>query len=854
MANTALKMLRIRKPALQLGAALALAATISCDTRRTVDSAACKLDAFDPSSSLSVGQTDLEVPFYGGTRTKPFKIPNGRWITPLGTTVRTHPFSLRVAAHPGGRYFAVNNAGLGDFKNGWQSISFVDGESSATLPLTHPQCGAEACDAVPIEQIFGDIVYSADGSKLYAAGGGANKIHVLDTSTVTAPVLAASITVPNYPVGLALAPGGAELFATGFHKHALYRIRLADGKITGTFTVGLYPYGVTTDEKTAYVSNLGANSVSKINLTSGEAITAPVGFNPEGVTLSPDGQKLYVANSDSDTVSVINTATFKIVHTIAFKERPDAPPGISPTDILFSRDGKRIYVVLAGDNAIAVLKASDHSLIGKIPTAWYPTTVAESADGKLMAVANAKGFGAGSNDPRKFGGTNPYQDVFVGRLQKGALGLFAPPSDGDLKDLAKAVAVNNDAASHFIGTPKGCERITGPVPLRVGQSSPIKHIVYIVRENKTYDADLGDYEGVANKANGDPSLAIWGKSVTPNLHAIAERFANHDNYYSEPEQSVQGHIWAANGWSNDFSEKIWMGMWANKHDSVFLPAIEHASRGGNDGMIFNILKAGKDVRIYGEVTGLVDHMTGSLRDKFNFKYPTWSLHIRDREKAKIFIQDLDKGIFPNFVYIWLPNDHTSGCREGNAYPVSEIADNDEGTGIIIDAISKSKFWKETAVFVFEDDPQSTPDHVDGHRSILMVASPYAKRGWTSHAQVSFPSIHRTMGLILGVPATSRYEELATPLYDAFQEEPDFTPFDYIPLPDSKFRIAKKEDPETFDIAGVTYTNCQEMGAKFLTTSSLDREDQMPGLGRILWHHARGKTPYPEALVADEDDK
>lgn len=859
-----------------IGIGLAIAAC-SDKTIRLPREEVCDLGEFDPQGTISAGLADIEITLLGRQMTRPVKIPNGRWVTPLGTTIRLHSFPIRVAAHPNGRYYAVGNNGLGDMEKPGgglaQSISIVDAVTAKPLtivndcgPQTDPLggnpgakwiCAARnyvtaATDAIIAEQLFGDLVFNRDGTRLYAAGGGANEVYEFDTSTITAPTVLRRIPVPHYPTGLALTPDGRWLLATGFHRHALHRIDLATGTLVQTYAVQIYPFGVTTDGSFAYVSNLGANSVSKIDLATGNTVHLLVGRNPQGVVLTPDGKTLYVANSDSDTVSIIDTAVFTPdgVRTIDLRETPISPPGKSPVDVQLSRDGSRLYIVLAGDNAVAVVRTSDLMPLGSIPTAWYPQSMVESPDGKEIAIVSAKGYGAGQNDPFQWGRTDPYDDIFVGRIQKGTLSLAPTPSDADLLELSQAVERNNNLARHLF-RPK-CDRVKGPVPLKVGQPSPIKHVVYIVRENKTYDSLLGDYPGKANSANGKPELAIWGKSITPNLHALAERFAGHDNYYSEPEQSVQGHIWAANGWSNDFSEKVWMGMWANKHDALFLPAIEHASRGGNDGLIFNILKAGRDVRIYGEISGTIDRATSQLRDKFNWKYPAWSLHIRDRDKAKIFIEDLNQGIFPDFVYIWLPNDHTSGCAVGRPYPVSEIMDNDEGTGMIVDAISKSKFWKETVIFIFEDDPQSAPDHIDGHRSILQVVSPYAKRGYTSHVVVSFPSIHRTMGLILGVPPTSRYEELATPLYDVFQEEPDLEPFNYIPLPDDRFRIASLDDPETITIGNEKFLNCTAVAKKFLTADALERPDQILGLGRILWYHRMGNAPYPTALINESE--
>ncbi len=802
----------------------------------------CELGDFDPTGALTAGEADFEVLLYGVHRARPVKIPNGRWVTPPGISLRMQTFPIRVAADPRGAWFAVGNNGKADLPGNSQSITFVHAESARAVTL-------------PVKQLFGDLVYSSSGKRLYAAGGGAQEVIVVDTSDPEAPAIERRIPVPHYPAGLALTPSGDELLVTGFHRHELHRVRLSDGEIQATYTVQTYPYGVTTDGVHAYVSNLGSNSVSRVRLTDGAVTTVLVGRNPEGVALSRDGSRLYVANSDSDTVSVFDTTRFESaegVQTIDLKDRPDAPIGKSPVDVQLSGDGMRLYVVMAGENAVAVFRTTDLMPLGSIPTGWYPTTLAEGKQGDMLAIVNAKGFGAGNTDPFQHGGSDPFSPLAVGTTQKGTLTLMPTPNDAELNALNATVERNNNVARTLFKP--GCEQVRGPVPLKVGQPSPIKHVVYIIRENKTYDSLLGDYPGLANPARGKPELAIWGQEITPNLRKIAERFASHDNYYSEPEQSIQGHIWATNGWSNDFSEKVWMAMWGNERDSLFLPGIEPASRGGGGSLMHNVLDAGRDLRIYGDISAIARQSTTLFRDKIAWKFPTWSLHIRDRDKARIFIDELKQGIFPSLVTIWLPNDHTSGCSAGNPYPVSEIMDNDEGTGMVIDAISKSPFWKETAVFIFEDDPQSAPDHIDGHRSILMVASPYAKRGWTSKVHVSFPSIHRTMGLMLGVAPTSRYEELATPLYDAFQEEPDLEPFDYIPLGDDKFRMVKADDPATVDIGGIEYHNCQEISSAYLSPHSLDQPDQIPNLGRILWHHRMGDAPYPEHYIAEEEEE
>ena len=775
-------------------------------------------------------------------------ITNGRKITPYYSGgglvykgVGVFPIGADISSN--GEIMAISNNGITDVYFKRDVIAGVDADDmekyydedyqSVTIIDMNKK---EAIYKIPLKSLFVGIGFSPDSKRLYAAGGGGDVIRVIDilsypsSATGFSVAVSDSIPIPYYPTGLAISKDSKKLFVTQLQHHNLSIVDVDKnsntyGKIITTFVTESYPYGVllSEDETEAYVSNWGGNSVTVIDLKNSKVIKSiEVGKNPEGLAIYDN--KLFVSNSGDDNLSVIDLDTYD-VSLISLKDSDSSPIGITPTDIKIDKDNKLLYVVCAGDNKLDVIDLTTLKITGSIPAGFYPTEVEVDNKLNLIAVVNSKG------KLRKDSFANP-DDEHIANIGQGLINIFTPPSTDELETLTKKTKLNNSTTKRFYSS-EGCSVWNNPIPKQLGDVSPIKHVVYIVRENKTYDVDLGDLE----TGNGAPELALFGEDVTPNLHALARQFTNFDNYYSEPEQSVQGHIWIGGGWSTDFDEKIWLAMWGRPDEhQVFLPVMQQASKPNNGSLFEYFYNQGLDFRIYGEYTGTLDNYSKIYYDKLDWKYPAWSLHVNDTDKAKEFIREMNSGIFPSFIYLWVPNDHTYGATPGRPDPTWMVGNNDEGTGMIIDAISKSRYWGSTVIFVFEDDPQSTPDHIDAHRSILVAAGPYVKRNYTSHVHYSIPSIHHTTELILGIPPMSRYDELAAPLYDAFTA--NYNPAGYNHI---KSSIPFSVVPEGAN------------GSVESLNMNFDEPDQSPGLGKVLWKYIKGDEPFPSHIAYMDDD-
>lgn len=748
-----------------------------------------------------------------------YKFINGRRLTPAGRQVEVGTFPLNFALSPNGSLLAVTHSGEGDLKlqkSGHQSVWIVD---TATM---------EVRSRIEGEAFFYGIAFSPDGSRLFAATGGGNSVRVYDLSDPARPVETLAIEIPDYPTGVAVTPDGRRLLVTRLHEHTLSVFDTESFEKVMDLTTMAYPYAVvvTPDGSRAFVSNWGDRSVSALDLTAGSTLgRIEVGRTPEGLAVSPDGRRVVVANSDDDSLSVIDAESLEVVATISLKEKTDDPVGVMPVDVTISPDGSRVYAACSGDNMVAVADLESSKMIGKIPTGAYPTAV--RSRGSSLYYLNGKGLVARPNE----------KNEFITGLMWGSVSVLDVPSDAELREFTRRVDENNDPFKRTYPFSADCKAAKGPIPIRTGaRSDSIKHVVYVIRENKTYDSLLGDLGG---EARGDPNLALFGEEVTPNLHALARRFANLDNCYYESEQSLQGHIWISAGWANDFSERNWPAMWAQKGVGQFyLPGIEPASRGSDTMFYDNLIDHDVSFRVYGDPIGVLSDLFGKFSNHVDFKYPTWALQVRDVDKVKEFKRELDLGIFPSFVSIWVPNDHTRGTSAGAPTPVTMIADNDHATGLIVEAISSSPYWKDTVILIFEDDPQGVPDHVDAHRGPCLVVGPHVKRGHTSHVHYSFPSFHRTMGLILGLPPISRFDAKAAPFLDVFTEDPENI---------EPYTAVTPNVP-------VKYNAPDAYGAVESAKMDFSMPDQAPGLGRILWHSVKGrKAPYPAAMAREDDD-
>lgn len=763
---------------------------------------------------------------------------NGRRIKPAGEVELVGTFPIATSLSPSGLLAVAGTGkedetlpervGRSDITSDWQALDIFD--TSAGVRLT----------TIAIESNFVGMAWHPSSTTLYVSGGGRDlirRIHVDPAHPTTKAVEGATMRVFGYPTGLALDATAGTLYATLLHRHALVALDPQTGAEKRRWTVEAAPYQValSPDGKQAWVSNWSSDTVSVVDLVGDAPVRhVKVGKNPTGLAVSADGKRVFAAASDADLVAAIDAATLAVT-TWSLKADPTDPEGISPTDLQLSPDGKRLYVVAAGENAVLVLDTTSGRRLGAIPAAQYPTEVEVDPAGGKLHIVSAKGFGAGPN----------LANEFVGAIIRGTMQTVATPTDAELVAMDGEVHAMNDVMANIYNP--ACRNVRHPVPLEFGRRSPvIEHVVYIMRENKTYDSLLGD---LGPAADGAPELAVFGEEITPNLHRLARRFGNLTNFYNESEQSVQGHIWGSAGWVNDFSEKTWIAMWGRPSEAqVIVPGMEPASVPKRGDLFRYFERQGRSVRNHGEYMGVILDAMGITTDITNTKFAAY-FGVDDSRKVQDFIHELNTAGLPDFTFLMLGNDHTLGTRPGAPTPEYMIADNDWATGLAVEAISKSPYWEKTVIFIFEDDPQGNADHVDAHRSINLVISPWTKRGAISRVTHSFPSMHKTTHLLLGVPPMSRHFQVAAGIYEVFGTEPaNREPYVAV-RPDVPY--ATNPTIEELEAAG-------RHDLADLARESLEMDfsayDKAPNLGRVLWEYRKG-TPFPAdlAVIEEEDD-
>jgi YVTN family beta-propeller protein len=789
------------------------------------------------------------------------------------------------------------------------------------------------------------VGFSPDGQHLYAAGGGNNAVYdfpvtndVVASSparTIVIPAAFAGPTVgpldPNYPVfgtvsgftkGLTVTPDGKYVLVAHEFNNTLDIIDAASGSANQVSLDvnpgplgGFYPYGVAVsrDGTTAWVTGQGLSEVAQVALASGQgALTRmiPVGDHPTGIALSPDGTQLFVANANDDTLSVVSTQTGTVVQKVSLHAVPAEQLGSTPNAVTVSPDGHEVYVALAGDDAVAVLTGSDGTwqVRGMIPTGWYPTAVATSPNGGALYIASAKGL---SSLPPPI--TSTYQ--YDGNNMPGLLQALPTPDPAGRTLAGWSKQVVRDIAYASAGHGRS---LNNPVPLDPGGPTPIKHVIEIVRENRTFDqvlGDLGSQEGRARTGadgvDGQPAFVTFGRDVTPNAHALLgdpvpgtsdPAFATSDRFFSDGEASIQGHWWTAAGNVTDYVEKAWPQYYSPRNhvnDPESTVTQPHNCSIFQAAVARNMLTGGQfTVRNYGELIGLQglsvpgvnlgfagpvdvpDPCMAVPNTTFDPKAVTdENLDVDNRTTAQEFLADI--GLNPdgsstgssanflrNFSYMTLSGDHTGGLSFAET-PRSRVAENDAGLGLIVQAISHSAYWKDTAIFVMEDDSQDGLDHVDGHRNVLYVISPWTrhsgpdgKPGYVSHVHYSQASVLATIEDLTGLPHLSTYDQNAAPLYDLFQDKDnpaqltaaDLQPFSVQPLP------AFVPEPSTCYSQNPPPAGCKPTVAssalradltarsRQLDTSGIDKAS--PDLEIIDWQLAHPDQPVPGQLRAE----
>jgi YVTN family beta-propeller protein len=698
-------------------------------------------------------------------------LANGWRVSPAGRVVTVGTLPLAVATLPDGRV-----------------LTLTSGYSTNGLVAIDPARWA-VTDSLPLSAAWLGLALGSDGSA-FVAGGTTNRVWRLTESvghwTRADSVVLADSGAALFTAGLALAPRGDRLAVVGTLADSVYLLGAAPLRRAAAAATGSHPYTAVfaPDGRSVYVSNWGDSTISVFGvgdraLTPRRAI--PVAPRPSALLVSPDGRTLYVAHAAADAVSVVDLREERVEATIALGLTARAPHGSGPNALALAPDGRTLYVANADNNAVAVVdlaREEGQRVVGLIPTAWYPTAVALSPDGRTLYVANGKGLGSGAN-PHGPTAPDARRSEYIAALLVGSVSAIPVPGAATLRRYTRQVLANSpyrDALLTRVPWPT-----SSPIPRSAGERSPIRHVLYIIRENRTYDQVLGDDP----RGDGDPALTIFGDSVTPNAHAVARQFVLFDNFFVNGDVSADGHLWTDAAYASDYTEKSWPAQYSGRRLYDFdagLPVNDPLA-----GYLWDAARqAGLDVRNYGEMT-LWDSATGratpepkGLEGISDPAYPGFVLDIPDSVRADEFIRELQgfarSDSLPRLMFLWLPRDHTYGLQHGRPTPRSMVAENDRALGRIIAALAGSRFWRETAVFVLEDDAQNGPDHVDAHRSPLLVAGPWVRRGMVDSTFYTTASVLRTIELILGLKPMSQYDAGAEPLFDAFTTRPDTTPY------------------------------------------------------------------------------
>ncbi len=798
--------------------------------------------------------------------------PTYQWLHPAGQSVQFGGRPVDVVLAPDGRTLWVkDHRGLVAIDVAtWQirqELKLKEGGSSVHgLVVTRDNSHLYISSAQNAlwEAIIGADGKAAWGRKITLAGpGGRGNSHA---------------------AGVALLPDEASICVCLSRNNSLGVVELKSGKLIKQIKVGVAPFDVVLEPngKLAYVSNWGgrlphkgettakssstdtlidargvaaSGTISIVDLEKGQEIAQiPVGLHPSDLVLSSNAQTLYVANANSDTVSLIDVSKRLVSHTIVVRPDPELPFGSAPNALVIDKTGARLYAANGGNNAVAVASLRDGAspqLEGFIPTAWYPGALA--IDDQFLYIACVKGFGSRQPDPKKKG-WNSHNHL-------GTVAKVPIPAIRTLQTYSQQVKADARVPEILRAWEKSSQpQKPLPVPQRLGDPSIFEHIVYIIKENRTYDQVFGDLP----KGNNDPSLCVFGRNITPNQHALAEQFALLDNYYCNGVLSADGHAWAMEGYATDYLEKSFGG-WTRSYPYSGDDPISYAA----SGFIWdNVLQHGLSFRNYGEMskTSIVptnatfkaifddyrakagkitfkhDIQIDTLRQYSCAQSPGWNLKIPDQVRADVFLAEFKEnekqGRWPNLVIVYLPCDHTTGTSPGTPTPRAQVADNDLAVGRIVEAVSHSQFWPKTCMFVIEDDPQAGFDHVDGHRSTCLVVSPYTKRGAVVSHFYNQTSVLHTMEQMLGLPPMNQMDALAPLMTQCFTTKPDFKPFtcltNAVPLDELNKPLKTLKSEEL-------HWATQSLAQSFEEADQADEDT----LNRILWHSAKGgEAPYP----------
>lgn len=756
-------------------------------------------------------------------------LPNQWKLRPAGKQVTVGDFPVNIQLSPDGQFAAVLHSGHGEHE-----IVVLDIAKKAIVSRT------------AVGEAFYGLAFTPDGKRLLCSGASEEVVRIFDFKDgflgKPTKVTLRDVKERGVPGGLALAQDGT-IYVANVWGHSVSRVRgetidelvlatspvaplpaadrttddpsitkRAEAQLENHSAAEPFPYACVLDEKRnrLYVSLWAQASVAVIDTKEFKLIGRwAVEEHPNEMLLSKDGDQLFVANANRNSISIVDTTVGEVSETLIAtlpiggdkndkEDARDTPPGNTPNSLALSANGEYLFVANANINTVSVFEVEEPGQSrsrGFIPVGWYPTSVRITPDGKSLIVANGKGLISkpNRNGPRPDRKDPLNLEEYIGGLFQGTVSFIELPQSGEwTKKLADWTASAFTCLPDTVTDEQIAELEHSPIPRKIGDPSPIKYCIYIVKENRTYDQILGDL----GRGNGDPTLTLFGEKITPNHHALAREFVCLDNFYVESEVSADGHEWSMGAYATDFVEKNWPLSYGHNDRKKFpYPSegtVDHAARPAGGYLWDRCIDAKVSFRSYGEwvrngktVNDPAEPKVPALAGRIDPSFRSFDMTYPDVKRAARFISELkrfeEEGDLPRLQIVRLPNDHTSGTSPEKPTPRAHVADNDLAFGQVVEALSRSKFWPQMAIFVVEDDAQNGPDHVDAHRTIAYVISPYVKRGAVDSTLYSTSSMLRTMELILGLKPMSQFDATAMPMFFSFQSEPDLTPYGCKPV-------------------------------------------------------------------------
>jgi YVTN family beta-propeller protein len=770
---------------------------------------------------------------------------NGWGVTPAGEHVPMSDLALKLVVAPDSKRLVAVHGGFN--RHGLTLFDIATRKQTQFLPLAKSWNG---------------LAFSRDGKRCFVSGGDSGQIHVFNYRAGEAAFDRSAKPAPDasgvFLAGLTVHPRSGKLYVCDEGNDEVWALNPTSLAVETTIRVGAHPHSclLGADSRHLYVSDWGGRTVSIVDTETGRRVRQiAVGLRPNDMALAPDG-RLFVACAGDNTVHVIQTravetsepeasparrlpeGTREIISTSLY---PESPEGSTPDAVAVSPDGRTLFVANADNNSVMVVDISNRTsedarrngesvsvVEGFIPVGWYPSAVAVSPDNQTLFVANGKGLASRANVPPTTSNPTrlhmPPSFDYIGRTLDGSVSFIQRPDAATMATYTTQVRRNSPyTPERFQRSPLSSDSV---IPAKVGDPCPIKYVLYIIKENRTYDQVLGDFRDAQGKpaGNGDPKLVMYGENVTPNHHQLARDYVLFDNLYCNGEVSVDGHSWCDAAIATDYVQRSWIlsysghGKLAGNHE-MEVPAA---------GYLWDLCKRhGVSFKNYGEGARRVPSANRGR----------WGAG-RDMDRVKGWIEDLRQaektGVLPRFTIMSLGENHTRGTTPGAFTPDACVGSNDLALGRLVEAATRSRFWKEMAIFVIEDDAQNGPDHVDAHRTVGLVISPYCKRGFVDSTLYTTASMLRTMELILALPPLTQYDAGATPMFNCFRKKAKMTPYDALtPKVDLLARNTQKS-PGAKESARMNFRGYD-----------LAPEDE---LNRILWRVAKGPdVPYPTAI-------